>query len=174
MSPEEKTLPVRATRLIEQLSEGDAHHRQTAAEELASHGYRDVRIQLALEKAASEDPEKNVRDAAYEALVMLDYRQGTAEQRAAVVRARLSATGEAAAGIRPLPSKVQKLLDRLKATDPYQRQTAAEELSALGFKEARVRVALEAVEGSDPDKNVRMAALEALVMLDYRQPKARR
>ena len=174
MSPEEKTLPVRATRLIEQLGEGDAYHRQMAAEELASLGHRDVRIQLALEKTASDDAEKIVRDAAYEALVMLDYRQATAEQRATVVRERLSATGESAAGMRPLTPKVQKLLDRLKAADPYQRQTAAEELSALGFKDARVRVALESVEGSDPDKNARLAALEALVMLDYRQPKTRR
>ncbi|OGO47442.1 MAG: hypothetical protein A2Z30_02800 [Chloroflexi bacterium RBG_16_64_43] len=174
MSPEEKTLPVRATRLIQQLGEGDAYHRQTAAEELASLGLRDVRIQLALEKAASDDAEKNVREAAYEALVMLDYRQATAEQRATVVRERLSVAGEMAPGIKPLTPKVQKLLDRLKAADPYQRQTAAEELSALGFKDARVRVALEAVEGSDPDKNVRLAALEALVMLDYRQPKSKR
>src|SRR4030065_2822446 len=82
MSPEEKTLPVRATRLIQQLGEGDAYHLQTAAEELASLGLRDVRIQLALEKAASDDAEKNVREAAYEALGMLDYRQATAEQRA--------------------------------------------------------------------------------------------
>ncbi len=174
MSPDEKTLPVRATRLIGQLGEGDAYHRQTAAEELASLGIRDVRIQLALEKAASDDPEKEVREAAYEALVMLDYRQATAEQRAAVVRERLSGAGEAAAPIKPLPPRVQKLIARLEAADPYQRQTAAEELSALGFKDARLRVALEAVEANDPDKNVRLAALEALVMLDYRQPKARR
>src|SRR3972149_9627715 len=98
MSPEEKTLPVRATRLIEQLGEGDANHRQTAAEEWASLGHRDVRIQLALEKAASDDAEKIVRDAAYEALVMLDYRQATAGQRGTGVRGGLGGTGGAGAG----------------------------------------------------------------------------
>ncbi len=174
MSPEEKTLPTRAARLIEQLGEAEAFRRQSAAQELASIGLRDVRIQLALEKVAEEDGEKLVREAAYEALVMLDYRQGTAEQRATLVREKLSGAGEPGAAARPLPPKVQKLLDRLKAPDPYHRQVTAEELSALGFKDARVRVALEELEASDPDKNVRLAALEALVMLDYRQPRARR
>jgi hypothetical protein len=144
------------------------------AEELASIGARDVRIQLALEKAAAEDVDMLVRQAALEALIMLDYRQGTTEQRAAVVREKLSGEGESGAVGGPLPPKVQKLLDRLKAADAYQRQVAAEELSALGFKDARVRVALEELEATDPEKNVRLAALEALVMLDYRQPKARR
>jgi len=174
VSPEEKALPARATRLIEILSDGDAYHRQTAAEELASIGIRDVRVQLALEKAAEEDPEGLVRIAAHEALVMLDFRMATAEQRAAVVRERFSATGDAATAAKPLPPKVQKLLVRLKSPDTYQRQVAAEELSALGFRDARVRVALEELEASDPEKAVRLAALEALVMLDYRQPKARR
>jgi len=174
VSPEEKTLPARAARLIEMLSDGDAYRRQTAAEELASIGIRDVRIQLALEKAAEEDPERQVRVAAHEALVMLDYRTATAEQRAAVVRERFGSTGDAATAAKPMPPKVQKLLERLKLPDAYQRQVAAEELSALGFKDARVRVALETLEASDPEKAVRLAALEALVMLDYRQPKARR
>ncbi len=174
MSPEEKTLPARAARLIEQLSDADAFRRQIAAEELASIGVRDVRIQLALEQVAAEDAEKLVREAAYEALVMLDYRHGTAEQRATMVREKLSGTGDTGAVAGPLPPKVQKLLERLKASDAYQRQVAAEELSALGYKDARVRVALEELETNDPEKNVRLAALEALVMLDYRQPKARR
>ncbi len=174
MSPEEKTLPARAARLIEQLGEANALRRQTAAEQLASIGVRDVRIQLALEKAAEEDGEKLVREAAHEALVMLDYREGTAEQRATLVREKLSGGAELGAAAGPLPPKVHKLLDRLKAADAYQRQIAAEELSALGFKDARVRVALEDLEANDPERNVRLAALEALVMLDYRQPKARR
>jgi HEAT repeat protein len=173
VSPEEKTLPARAAQLIEMLSDGDAHHRQTAAEELASIAIRDVRIQLALEKAAEDDPERLVRLAAHEALVMLDYRMGTAEQRATVVRERFGATGDSASVVKPLPPKVQKLLERLKSPDAYQRQVAAEELSALGFKDPRVRVSLEELEASDPEKAVRLAALEALVMLDYRQPKAR-